>query len=196
MRTCATTSPDFDTSDITPDIAAVFRAAQRGEPGCWEEIVHRYRGVVQAAVGQYRLTAHDRADAAQNTWLRLFEKAHTIHDPTRLAGWLATTARRECLALLTRARREQTTDVGWDERVSVDAGPEALAVGADERRIVRAAAAELPARSARLIDALFAQAPASYVEISARLDMPVGSIGPTRSRIMRRLRDRLEQVAA
>lgn len=177
--------PDLQIPD---DIATLLRSARNGEPGCWEEIVRRYRGLVQGTVGQFRLDAADRADAVQTTWLRLFEKSHTIRDPERLGPWLATIARRECLALIAHRQAERATDMSGEDRVSSASTPEALVLVADEQARVRAAAAELPRRSVQLLDALFAQPPVPYAEISNRLDMPVGSIGPTRARMMLRLR--------
>jgi len=38
----------------------------------------------------------------QNTWLRLVGHLDRINEPEHLAGWLATTARRECLHVLRR----------------------------------------------------------------------------------------------
>ena len=64
--------------------ADVLGAAVAGNTAAWSEIVHRYKGTVRAAVGAYRLEPADAADAMQNTWLRLFERAATIRDPERL----------------------------------------------------------------------------------------------------------------
>ena len=65
---------------------------------------------------------------------------------------------------------------------------------ADTRREVRAAAAELSGRPALLVDALFTQPRVNYTEIARRLGMPVGSIGPTRSRALSRLRHKLQNA--
>ena len=47
---------------------------------------------------------------------------------------------------------------------------------------------KLSGRDAALLGLLFAEPAPSYAEISAALDMPVGSIGPTRQRTIARLR--------
>jgi DNA-directed RNA polymerase specialized sigma24 family protein len=59
---------------------------------------------------------------------------------------------------------------------------------------VRQAIASLPERDRGLVLFLLACPDASYLEISAALDMPVGSIGPIRARAFGRLRARLEPV--
>ena len=53
---------------------------------------------------------------------------------------------------------------------------------------MRAAFAELPPRCQHLLALLLADPSVSYAEISARLEMPVGSIGPNRARCLDRLR--------
>ncbi|MFG3052878.1 hypothetical protein ACGFZP_18225 [Kitasatospora sp. NPDC048239] len=56
------------------------------------------------------------------------------------------------------------------------------------RRVVREAVAALPGRCPQLVAALAEDPPPSYRELSARLGMPHGSIGPTRSRCLACLR--------
>jgi DNA-directed RNA polymerase specialized sigma24 family protein len=58
-------------------------------------------------------------------------------------------------------------------------------------RLVWASLGEIPQRCQVLLRALAAAPPASYLEISAALDMPVGSIGPTRARCLSHLKKRL-----
>ena len=124
----------------------------------WDEIVHRYAGAVRAAVASYRLNPADSADAVQNTWLRLFEHATSIREPEKLGGWLATTARRECLAQIRRQHIEYplaTIDVG---QPSPDPTPEATVIICEARRHVRLATDALSARPRALIDAHFTTA--------------------------------------
>jgi len=69
-------------------------------------------------------------------------------------------------------------------------GPEVdEALLAEERtRDVRRAMAHLPKRWQRLMEMLMADPPISYAEISDRLELPIGSIGPTRVRCLAKLR--------
>jgi len=50
------------------------------------------------------------------------------------------------------------------------------------------ALSELPERHRDLMLALAAEPPLSYAEIAARLNVPIGSIGPIRGRCLDRLR--------
>ena len=55
---------------------------------------------------RYRLDRADAEDVGQSVWLRLLEQLEKIRDRAALAGWLATTARRECIRVL-QTRRPQ-----------------------------------------------------------------------------------------
>jgi DNA-directed RNA polymerase specialized sigma24 family protein len=55
--------------------------------------------------------------------------------------------------------------------------------------VLRRALAELPAHQRELLLMLAADPPYSYAEVSKILDIPIGSIGPTRGRILARLRE-------
>ena len=99
---------------LPPSVTLLVRAAHDRERGAWEELVARYQGLVHAVVGSFRLQEADVADAVQNTWLRALERLDTVRDPQCLGGWLATVARRECLALLARASRESPMELDDD----------------------------------------------------------------------------------
>jgi DNA-directed RNA polymerase specialized sigma24 family protein len=85
----------------------------------------RYDPLVRAVVGAYRMQEADNQDAIQNTWLRVIERLHALRDPNCLAAWLVTIARRECLALLARARRERPCCDSTDNLADPAIGPEA-----------------------------------------------------------------------
>jgi len=59
---------------------------------------------------------------------------------------------------------------------------------AERNAALRAAFAELPPRCQRLLAMLTSDPPSSYADISATLQIPMGSIGPQRARCLERLR--------
>jgi RNA polymerase sigma factor (sigma-70 family) len=169
-------------------------AACARDPQAWQEIVYRYRGMVGKVARSYRLSDSDTADVLQNTWLRALERLDTVREPERLSGWLATTARRECLAVLRRTGRE-VPDGLLEAQVSGSATcPETVVIGRETRGMVARAVAQLPQRRRTLVRALFADDDVRYSDISQALDLPPGSIGPTRGRVLRSLRRSLEHV--
>jgi RNA polymerase sigma factor (sigma-70 family) len=182
---------DIGSGHVAASTTDLLRAANDRDRAAWEELIRRYTGVVRREVATFRLGEHDSADAVQNTWLRLLGSGATIRDPERLGGWLATTARRECLALIRRARAERASDTVGVELPDTGPTPEAVVVAAETRKAVRTTVAGLGGHHKRLIDALFFAPEASYAQVSDRTGVPIGSIGPTRGRALQCLRSEL-----
>lgn len=178
------------------DNAALLAAAADGDQQAWSRIVDRYAGLVWSVARSFRLGSADAADVAQATWLRLVEHLRTIRDSDHLGAWLATTARREALALLRHTGRDVPTgdplDLdAWDDR----AEPLELGLLTAERDAqLWQAFRTLPGRCQRLLRVLLAEPAPSYVEVGEALGIPVGSIGPTRARCLAALRHRLGPV--
>src|SRR3954449_8811242 len=95
---------------MAADNAALLGAARLGDESAWNALVAEYANLVWSIARSFRLAPADAHDAVQMTWLRLVGKLDRIKEPERLAGWLATTTRRECLQLLRRSGRERATD--------------------------------------------------------------------------------------
>lgn len=176
---------------LTPGTEAqVVRAAADGDQQAWERIVDAYIGLIWTITRNHGLRPGDAADVSQTTWLRLLENIHRIDDPTRIGAWLATTARRECLRTIARNGRQVLvgeTETLIDLRAPESPGLDAALLAEERDAEVQRALAELPARCRHLMALLMLDPPPSYEEISAALDMPIGSIGPTRGRCLRRL---------
>jgi len=172
------------------DIAGLVRGAADGDRQAWERLVDQYARLIWSITAEFKLAESDAADVAQTTWLRLLEHIDRIEYPDRVGSWLAATARNECLRSL--AARKRVVLAHDDEVLNgvVASSPEVdERILADERdQIVRDALSHLPRRWQRLLELLMADPPASYADISSELDLPVGSIGPTRGRCLDRLR--------
>jgi RNA polymerase sigma factor (sigma-70 family) len=156
------------------------------------------RPLIWSICRRYRLGSADAEDAAQAVWLRLVDRLDKIRDPAAIAGWLATTTRRECCRVLRAARGPQAAWPARDaEAIPDDQAPTAEheLLAAERNAALREALAQLSARDRQLIAILTADPPVPYAEISARLGVPVGSIGPTRGRCMDKLR-RYPAIAA
>jgi RNA polymerase sigma factor (sigma-70 family) len=177
---------DVDSSDV----AQLVRRAADGDRRAWERLVDQYARLIWSITGEFRLAESDAADIAQTTWLRLLEHIDRIEYPDRVGSWLAATARNECLRSLAARKR---VVLGHDDEFLTDivsTSPEVdEGILADESaQVVRDALCRLPRRWQRLLELLMADPPASYAEISDQLDLPIGSIGPTRGRCLARLR--------
>jgi len=172
--------------------AALLERIVCGDAAAFVELMRRYDALVGATVGNFHLSSADAADAVQNTWMRLLERSSTIREPEKLGGWLATTARRECLVEIRRRNHELLYEPSGMEHRCPDPTPEDLAIREDARRAVRHATEGLVGRARELINALYSDAPVEhYTDLAQRLQMPIGSIGPTRARALRGLRREL-----
>ncbi|WP_405710859.1 MULTISPECIES: sigma-70 family RNA polymerase sigma factor [unclassified Streptomyces] len=139
--------------------------------------------------------AVEPADLEQAVWLRLLERLAGEGPPVDPARWVRDAVRAEAR----RARRTTRHERPYRDETTADpAGcPERLALGADERRALRAAVDRLPGRCARLLGAMLAPGDPTYREIAGKLGMSQGSLGPIRSRCLGCLRRMLAaEVAA
>jgi RNA polymerase sigma factor (sigma-70 family) len=190
----ATTTNNDAGTDTTSNIADLLPRVADGDPSAWEEILHRYSTLVSATVRSFRLQEADTLDAIQTTWLRLAQNVHRIQHPNRLGGWLATTARRECLHILRHIRRTPTSaKTVREELTDPSTRPEQSAVDADTTRWLWKYVDELPPRPRTVLQALFTDDPPPYIKIATITGIPPGGIGPTRTRALQQLRQKLDQ---
>lgn len=177
------------TADNSAELVGRIR---NGDSSAWCELVDHYEPLLRRLARQYRLSGQDMDDAIQLTWLRCLEHIDQITHADRLRGWLATVCRRESLRLATKGRREialgeqsvtRLVDDGQEER---DPGAEMARRDAHDRlsRAIRA----LPQKQQLVLTELLKEESRSYLDLSRRLGLPMGSIGPTRQRAIARLR--------
>ncbi len=183
-----------------PEAGRFAAAAAAGDAAAWTALVEGFSGLVWSVARGYRLSHADASDVFQTTWLRLAENLGRIQNPERVGAWLATTARHESLRVARGAARLVLTDDldALDARHADEDSPEQAVLAAEQtaldndraQRLWRAFGT-LPARCQKLLRVLIATPPPSYAEVAAALDMPVGSIGPTRARCLKQLRQQL-----
>ncbi|HEU5110971.1 MAG TPA: sigma-70 family RNA polymerase sigma factor [Micromonosporaceae bacterium] len=182
---------------VGDEVTPLLLAARDGDQSAWDELVRRFSGRLWAVCRSYGLGPSDAADVFQLTWLRLLEHMDSIRDPERLAGWLGTTCRNETLAQL--RRRGRTLPFGDDRLLDNFAGelPAAdLPTMITERdTALWRAFGRLSDRCQRVLRTLVldpVDGPPSYELAAEALDMPVGSLGPTRGRCLAHLRKLLD----
>jgi RNA polymerase sigma factor (sigma-70 family) len=168
--------------------------AQRGDLSAGEELVRRYSALVWSTVRSFRLGDADAHDVVQTTWLRLVENLGRLREPERLGGWLSTTASRECLALIRQRTHEAGCNDDWlAERPDEGSrGPEQVVVDNAVAEALWNCVATLPPRNQALLRMLTSD-DSSYADVSRRIGMPVGAIGPTRMRSLARLREQVRR---
>jgi RNA polymerase sigma factor (sigma-70 family) len=174
-----------------PVVTALVTRARNGEEQAWDALVERYASLIWSICRSHRLVGTDAGGVGQRVWLQLVDHLDEVRDPAALPGWLATTTCREC-ARVQRAARG-THAAGHPPDAETIPGHQAQTVeqqllAAERHAALREAFARLPSCCQQLITLLIQDPPLPYATISARLNIPVGSIGPNRGRCLDRLR--------
>ncbi|HLX48780.1 MAG TPA: sigma-70 family RNA polymerase sigma factor [Streptosporangiaceae bacterium] len=181
-----------------PSVVALVARAADGDQGAWNELVERYAPLIWSVCLRYKLGRQDIDDVGQSVWLLLVENIGNLRDPAALPGWLATTAQRECFRVMRAAHRHDHRELPSGDQMSSSPGAATIEeeiLAAERDAALRAAFAELRRPCRELLSMLMCDPPCSYADISATLDMAVGSIGSMRARCLSELR-RSRHVAA
>jgi len=179
-------------------VTELVTRARNDDQQAWNALVKRYAPLIWSICRRYRLTGADAGDVGQSVWLHLVDHLDNLRDPSALAGWLATTTRRECLRVLRTAQRSPAAASVIDaenipgQRTGI---AEEELLRAERHAALHEALTHLPPHGQLLIALLTADPPVPYAQISATLGIPIGSIGPTRSRCLTELR-RYPAIAA
>ncbi len=174
-----------------PFVIDLVTRARTGDKQAWDALVDRYAPLIWSICRRHRLDRADAEDVAQNVWLHLVGQLNRIRDPAAIPGWLATTTQRECCRVLRAAHRPPGAGQVLDAENIPDeqtATAEQELLQAERNATLREAFTRLPPGCQQLLALLIQDPPVPYAEISARLGIPVGTIGPSRCRCLDRLR--------
>jgi RNA polymerase sigma factor (sigma-70 family) len=187
-------NPAEDVSRARDDqpVTDLVNQVRNGDKQAWDMLVDRYAPLIWSVCRRYRLDDADADDVGQNVWLSLMIHLGKLADPAALPGWLVTTTRRECGRVRHAAARASSiagqvpdTEATPDQH-AVTAEQELLR--AEQHAVLREALRHLPGQGQQLIALLIADPRPSYAQISAKLGIPIGSIGPNRRRYLDKLR--------
>lgn len=172
------------------ELTGLVRAAAEGNHQAWDALVARYVALLWSVAFRHGLNESDAADVVQNTWLRLFEHIDDVREPARIGSWLATTAQRESLRIVAQRQRvvPSDDDATFDGADLLQAPLDEGLLAREQVAAARAALETLPPTWRSLVELLTQDPPLTYEQIGADLGVPIGSIGPTRGRCVRRLR--------
>jgi RNA polymerase sigma factor (sigma-70 family) len=192
----------MDAPDNNHDDATLIARCRAGDGAAWAALVKRYQRLVYTVVLRTGMDEHAAADVFQTVFQRLMAHLQRIDQPERLQAWIVTTAKREALRERERSRRTVSMSRNDDdddtpaapglEDTLADDAPLAEDALSDLQQLdrLRAGLDRLDARCRDLLLLTFRDDDDKlpYDEVARRLAMPVGSIGPTRSRCLGKLR--------
>ena len=122
------TDPEPETTGGIAEDRRLVLLAREGDASAFGDLVRKYAGVVRALVTARLGPGADAEDAAQDVFLRAFERLGSLEDPERFAGWLTTIAVNRALESRRTAERRRTGSLE-----ALAAEPAAPPAGAGDR---------------------------------------------------------------
>jgi RNA polymerase sigma factor (sigma-70 family) len=174
-----------------PGVTDLVSRAKNGDKKAWDALVERYAPLIWSICSRHRLGGAEADDVGRSVWLQLLDHLDTISDPASVAGWLAATTRREC-GRVARAAQAPCAAGSVPYAETIPDGQAGTAehelLVAERSTALREAFLHLPLCCRRLMTMLIEDPPVPYAQISAKLGIPVASIGPTRGQCLDELR--------
>ncbi|MGQ9494454.1 MAG: RNA polymerase sigma factor [Anaerolineae bacterium] len=182
--------------------AQLIRACLNGQNWAWDTLVDRYKRLVYSIALRAGLRQEDAADVFQTVFTLLVENLPNLRTPQGLAAWLITTTRRTGWNAIRKRNRElpQSLVAQSDGGANRPAEEWLLNGHPDEstwvdQALVREALERLGGRCKELLWLLYYDPmELSYEQISQRMRLPLGSIGPTRARCLQKMRKILQAM--
>lgn len=159
-------APDADDAERR---AVLFAAS--GDVAAFERLARRYHGYVEALIGRACGNVASAEDLTQLTFLKAWQRLHTLRDAGAFRPWL----RRIALNIVVDAVRSgamETTPLSDERRGHDSESPEETIV---RRMDVETALARLASAQRRCIVLAYEER-MSHAEIAEACDMPIGTV--------------------
>lgn len=172
----------------------LVEACRQGSEEAWETVVFKYQKLLFSIPRRAGLSRDLASDVLQDVFTTLFNKLETLEKPEFLRAWLITTTRHKTIHLIRRETRGKPKYIDDDENDSAfqipDRAPLAdeILVQLERENQIEDAFRKIEERCRRLLMMLYLEKEQiPYAEIAEILDIPLGSIGPTRARCLQKL---------
>ncbi len=176
----------------------LIQACLAGDDSAWDRLLTRYERLIYSIARASGLDADESADVFQNVCLALHRGLPRLRAARAITRWILITSRRIARDHAVRARREvplsdtlspEASQLLQDPAPQISDALETLEL----QHLVRVELSRLGDPCRRLLIFLFySDPPLAYRDIARELDIPVGSVGPTRARCLEKLRRTLE----
>lgn len=172
----------------------LIQRCRQGSVGAWQQVLNRYERLVFSVPLRYGLSQDDAADVTQYTFTVLVQNMDDLADDSRLGAYLSTVARRNTWRLLERTRRE----IPSEHLEGTSLAENAVLLGKSDAHSIEhweladwldQGLSQVSERCRKLLTALYFEPTlSSYAEVAEHFGMPLGSVGPTRARCLKRLK--------
>lgn len=164
-----------------------------GDEGAFTELVKKYQKPVHALVWRKIGDFHIAEEITQDTFLKVYQRLHSLKDPNQFSGWLYVIATRRCYAWF-RKKRIRTQPLGETETPMIQRDlyskhvveDRAKTVVEEQRQVVKKLLAKLK-ESERTVMTLHYLGEMTVQEISKFLGVSTGTIKSRLQRARQRL---------
>lgn len=171
---------------------SLIERCRTGDQTAWEELVEKYQRLVMSVPLSFHFGHEEAEDIAQIVFTILMQCLDSLRHLDNISSWLYTVAQRHTWRALKRSQRnaaEPLNDNTAESRafLSSQGLPESERMELAEW--LNQGLLQLNPRCQKLLVALYLDPEEPlYSEIVERLNIPLGSIGPTRARCLEQLR--------
>lgn len=171
----------------------LVKRCRAGDENAWELIVLKYQKLLLSIPRRSGLSMDLAADVVQDVFITLFEKLDSIEKPEFLRAWLATTTRHKTIHLIQREKFGKNKSIDDEENIFAFEIPdqkisvEEVLINIERDIQIETALGSIDERCRSLLTMLYLEQDISYLEITEKLSIPLGSIGPTRARCLQKL---------
>jgi RNA polymerase sigma factor (sigma-70 family) len=178
------------------DLEILVRKCKAGDSASWSELVDRFQSLVWSSIYRVGLRNEDAEDTFQKVFVILYKNLDRLDSALALPKWLSTTASREAIRQHRRNRDKSVLALDAIENLdemlaSEEASIEDVTASLIQSDEIRRVMGQLPGKCPQLLTLLYSEAEGTYEDVKNQLGIPSGSIGPTRSRCIERLRQAL-----
>lgn len=160
-----------------------------GDAVAWSRLVEEFRRLVYSIPKRSGLSDEDSADVFQAAFVSLHADLNKIQNAESLPRWLTVVTLRETYRM--KRSRNMAPDALSENLeallASEEQSAETGAIDALEAEAVRSSLDSMQDRCRLLLTKLYVEE-VDYKQISAELKIPMGAIGPTRARCLKKLR--------
>jgi RNA polymerase sigma factor (sigma-70 family) len=172
----------------------LVRECCKGNQDAWSALIEKYKNLIFSIPIKFGLSREDAGDIFQAVCVELLAGLPKLREPKALPKWLMQTSYHQCLRWK-KLRPDVAADMqDSEQQASSEELPEQLLYQVQREQSVRDAMSALPARCSRMVAMLFFEdPPRPYDEVAKELQLATGSIGFTRGRCLKKLRELLEE---
>jgi len=181
------------------DVADLVRSLRQGDRQAFNELVRLYQARIFNLTRSYVKDEEEAKDLTQDIFVTVFRSLHHLRDDAKFGAWLYQLALNHCRNRYSRLKRRGFfTNLSLDDpdnplQLSQGETPERKLEQRSVKEAVRAAIAAMPAAEKEILLLRDLQE-LSYEEISAILDIPLGTVKSKLNRARLALKDRLRNL--